>query len=82
MILKIDFRGRLYFPKAVRDFLGVEPGSEVLVRIDERNRRLIIKKKPESWTDYSKGLGKEIWKGIDVDEWLRKERDSWDRRIR
>jgi len=25
-----------------------------------------------------KGLGKEIWKGIDVDEYIAKERDSWD----
>jgi hypothetical protein len=25
-----------------------------------------------------KGLGKEFWRSIDVDEYLRKERDSWD----
>jgi len=24
-----------------------------------------------------KGLGKEIWKGIDADEYVAKERDSW-----
>ena len=24
------------------------------------------------------GLGKEIWEGIDPDEYVRKERDSWD----
>ncbi|MBW1945560.1 MAG: type II toxin-antitoxin system Phd/YefM family antitoxin [Deltaproteobacteria bacterium] len=23
------------------------------------------------------GLGKEIWKGMDVDDYLRRERDSW-----
>ena len=25
-----------------------------------------------------KGLGKEIWKGIDADEYVARERDSWD----
>jgi len=25
-----------------------------------------------------KGLGKEIWKGVDADEYVAKERDSWD----
>ena len=24
-----------------------------------------------------RGLGKEIWKGVDADEYVRKERDSW-----
>jgi hypothetical protein len=26
-----------------------------------------------------KGLGKELWQGIDVDEYIRKERESWER---
>ncbi len=25
-----------------------------------------------------KGLGKDIWKGVDADEYVAKERDSWD----
>ncbi len=25
-----------------------------------------------------KGLGKEIWKGVDADDYVAKERDSWD----
>lgn len=40
---------------------------------------ILIKRKPESWVRYSKGLGKEIWRGIDVDKWLKKERESWDK---
>ena len=28
-------------------------------------------------TDF-KGLGKEIWQGVDADEYVAKERDSWD----
>jgi hypothetical protein len=27
-----------------------------------------------------KGVGKELWRAIDVDEYIRRERNSWDRR--
>ena len=35
---------------------------------------------PAGKLDFRKaaGLGKEIWKGIDVDEYLSRERDSWE----
>jgi hypothetical protein len=33
-------------------------------------------KKPLSLRDL-KGLGKEIWKDIDVEEYIKKERESW-----
>jgi len=33
-------------------------------------------KKPLSLRDL-KGLGKEIWKGVDNEEYIKKERESW-----
>ena len=35
---------------------------------------------PKGKMDFRKaaGLGKEIWKNIDVDEYLKRERDEWD----
>ncbi|MBU0988393.1 MAG: type II toxin-antitoxin system Phd/YefM family antitoxin [Proteobacteria bacterium] len=35
---------------------------------------------PQGKLDFRKaaGLGKEIWKGIDVDDYLHRERDSWE----
>ncbi len=37
------------------------------------------KPRPRGRLDFRKaaGLGKEIWKGIDVDDYLRRERNSW-----
>jgi prevent-host-death family protein len=32
---------------------------------------------PGSYTDYLAGLHSEIWEGIDTDEYLEQERDSW-----
>jgi len=40
----------------------------------------ILKKKsrPQHSILELKGLGKEIWEGVDVDEYIRQERDSWE----
>ena len=37
------------------------------------------KTRPQGKLDFRKaaGLGKEIWEGMDVDDYLRRERDSW-----
>lgn len=36
-----------------------------------------ITRKPKHRITELKGLGKEVWEGIDVDEYIRQERDSW-----
>lgn len=37
------------------------------------------KTRPQGKLDFRKaaGLGKEIWEGLDVEDYLRRERDSW-----
>ena len=37
------------------------------------------KTRPQGKLDFRKaaGIGKEMWEGIDVDDYLRRERDSW-----
>jgi hypothetical protein len=36
-----------------------------------------IPSKPKHSILELKGLGKEVWEGVDVDEYIRQERDSW-----
>ena len=36
--------------------------------------------KIKSWTKFAAGLGKEVWKNIDIDKYIKGERDSWDRK--
>jgi prevent-host-death family protein len=45
-----------------------------LVPVEEKTKR------PQSRLDFRKaaGLGKEIWEGLDVEAYLRRERDSWE----
>ncbi len=43
----------------------------------ESNDMLIIKKKRERNITDLKGLGKEIWKKVNVEEYVNQERNSW-----
>ncbi len=58
-------------PKARSILDGLEDVG--LIAIDESSKRL----KTHSLMEL-KGLGAEIWKDENVDEYLRKERESWD----
>lgn len=35
-------------------------------------------KKPESYTEFLSGLGKEMWKGVGGTDYINQERDKWD----
>lgn len=60
-------------------------GRPIVVLVDyERYEYLIREVRPTetpeahgNYTDYLAGLHREIWEGIDTDEYLQKERDSW-----
>lgn len=54
--------------------------------LSETERMLIARRLDDLWEMLQprkhqitelKGLGKEFWRSIDVDEYIRKERDSW-----
>jgi len=51
-----------------------------LREIVENAELIIAPKKRTRLSDYA-GVGKELWQTIDVDEYVRQERESWDRPI-
>lgn len=66
-------------PKDVSDKLKLKKGMELKVLSDEVDGVLILKVievKQKEFLDI-KGIGKEIWQGIDVQEYVNKERSEW-----
>lgn len=55
------------------------PPADQLRLVSELVYRLSgsLDRKPRSLLELE-GLGKEVWQGVDVDEYLRRERSSWD----
>jgi antitoxin PrlF len=55
MVMRVTSKGQVTIPQAVRERLGIKPGSEVDFEVDERGARLV--RMPA-------GRGKEIARGL------------------
>ena len=76
LVIKLGNRSQLIIPKKFREKLGIGPGKEVLLEIS--GKTILVKPKPENYTQYMCGLGKEIWENIDPKEYVKKEREAWE----
>ena len=75
VLMKVGPKHQIVIPYKIREKLGIHPQDEVLV--EEIGGMVVIIPKPKSFTDFMIGLGKEVWEGVDVKDYLRKERESW-----
>jgi AbrB family looped-hinge helix DNA binding protein len=75
---KVSHKFQIVIPKEVRELIGISKGDTL--QVYEKDHEIIMKKaelkKPSSIKDL-KGLGKEIWKGVDIEEYIKTERESW-----
>ena len=77
-LTKVSHKFQVVIPKEVRELLDISKGDTL--EVYGKNHEIIMKKseirKPLSLRDL-KGLGKEIWKEVDVEDYIKKERESW-----
>jgi AbrB family looped-hinge helix DNA binding protein len=73
--VKVSSKHQIVVPADVRHQLNIESGDYLTVEVQDG--RIILIPEPRNWTAYLRGLHKEVWEGIDVDEYLRQERESW-----
>lgn len=74
--VKLGNRSQLIIPKRFRDKLGIGPGKEVLLEIHDNT--IMVKARPENYTDYMCGLGKDVWNNIEPTEYVKREREAWE----
>ena len=77
-LTKVSHKFQVVIPKEIRELLCITKGDTL--EVYGKNHEVIMKKleprKSISLRDL-KGLGKEIWKNVDVEDYIKKERDSW-----
>ena len=73
--VKIGKKSQIVIPKEIRDGIGIVEGDELI--IDIIDDKIVLLRKPKSYSKKLKGLHKEIWKGIDPKEYVKKERERW-----
>ena len=73
--VKVGPKYQVVIPPAIRKKVHIHPQNEGLV--EEVNGVIIILPKPTSFAEFMSGLGKEAWKGVDPNAYVRKERAGW-----
>lgn len=72
-------RNSIKLPKEVSEKLKLKEGMELKIISDEVDGVLILKVVEGKNKDFSgiKGIGKELWKDVDAQEYVTQERDEW-----
>jgi len=76
--VKVSEKGQVVIPKRVRDKIGLETGDELTVNLV--GQKIILRRRPKSYTDYMWGLHGDAWKGVDAKDYVDEERESWQKR--
>ena len=73
--VKVGTRYQVTLPAAVREQLTIAPGDYLLVAV--RNGYLVLIPEPHDYMATLHGLHREIWIGVNPDEYLERERSAW-----
>jgi AbrB family looped-hinge helix DNA binding protein len=65
-------------PPEVRQKLGIEPGD--VLRIEIRDGSMLLVPEVGSYVDRFQAYHPEIWEGIDAREYVRQEREDWQKK--
>lgn len=77
---RISSRNQTVIPAKIRRKLKLKAGDKLfwrLIRVGD-DHKIIAEKQPKSWAEYSLGLGKHIWKGVDIKKYIEDLRNEWD----
>jgi AbrB family looped-hinge helix DNA binding protein len=74
--VKVSSRYQIAVPRVARERLGIKAGDRLLV--DVQDGILILVPQPEDYATRLAGLHREIWEGVDIDAYLKGERDAWE----
>ncbi len=73
--VKVSAKYQIAVPQIARKKLNIKKGDRLLV--DVQDGIIVLIPQPKRYTDYLQGLHSEIWKDIDVQNYINGERDAW-----
>lgn len=77
LVSRLDDNSYTKIPDEIIEKAGLKPGTDIIWLYDEKTGQIILMEKPESFAKSLRGLGKELWKGIDANAFVQEERSSW-----
>ena len=73
--VKVSAKYQVAVPQIARKKLNIKKGDRLLV--DIQDGVIVLIPQPKRYTNYLAGLHGEIWKGVDVQKYLNREREAW-----
>lgn len=73
---RVTSKGQITIPVAVRRRLGLRPGDRVHFSLEDD--RAVLRAVPESWTEFTRGLGADLWRRVGGVEAVTREREAWE----
>lgn len=73
--VKVSSKHQIAVPAAIRRELSIDAGDHLLVEVQDG--AIVLIPKPVDPIEELKGLGREIWEGVDVQHYIDGERDGW-----
>jgi AbrB family looped-hinge helix DNA binding protein len=73
--VKVSKKHRIAVPSVVRKQLGITSGDELLVEV--RGGYAVLLLEPQDYSQRLRGLHREIWEGVEPQEYVRQEREAW-----
>ncbi len=73
--VKMNRRRKITVPSEVRKQLGIGPGDHL--RIEVRGGEVVLIPEPQDYSQRLRGLHREVWEGVDPQEYVRREREAW-----
>jgi AbrB family looped-hinge helix DNA binding protein len=73
--VKVSNRYQIAVPAEARKRLGIERGDRLLVEI--RDGSLLLLPEPRDYAQHLRGLHREVWEGVEAQEYVRREREAW-----
>ena len=76
-MVKLSSKHQVVIPKKVRKKLGLHAGDQLVVEVE--GEKVVLHPRPKNYTNYMLGLGRKVWHEIEATEYIRKERESWEK---
>ena len=73
--VKINNKHQIAIPAEVRKELHIESGDHLLMAV--RDGHVVLMPEPRDYSQHLRGLHREIWEGVEPQEYVQRERDGW-----
>ena len=73
--MKVSRKHQIVIPKEARKALAIEKEDELVIEV--KDNKLVMKPKPKNYTKKMLGLHRDVWKGTDVEKYIKEERKRW-----